>query len=565
MVVLEQQVRTLIEGAIRAAQAAGDLPEAELPALAIELPQRPEHGDFATPAALSLARPLRRPPRAIAEAIVRHLPANDLLASAEIAGPGYVNLRISAGWLAGQVDRVLEQGAGYADSSAGQGRPANVEFVSANPTGPLTVGHARNAVLGDVLANVLAATGWRVTREYYYNDAGLQMRTLGESLKLRLLQLLGEEAPLEDKHYQGEYLAEIARAMLREHGPAVAERDWSFFKDYARQAIFAEIHATLDRLGIGFDVLSNEASFYESGAIWQVLERLRAAGYAYDQDGAVWLRATGFGADKDRVLVRSTGEPTYRLPDIAYHADKLDRGFELVVTVLGVDHIAEVPDIGHALRVLGYDDSRLRPLVYQFVTLIRNGEVVKMSTRQANYVTLDELLDEVGPDAVRFFMLMRAGETPIEFDLDLAKRQSEDNPAFYVQYAHARCCSILRKAQEDERRKTKDESEPGSHPSSFVLLPSSELVAHPSELVLIKQILRLGDVLVSCADRIELHPLTFYARDLASAFSAFYRDCPVLTAESPALIGARLKLVAAARVALARSLGLMGMTAPEQM
>jgi arginyl-tRNA synthetase len=550
---VQERLHNLIEQALRAAQAAGELPAADLPELVIEQPQRPEHGDFATPVALALAKSISRPPREIAQAIARHLPADDMLASVEIAGPGYVNIRLSPSWLARQVDRVLEQGAHYADSQIGQGRRAQVEFVSANPTGPLTVGHGRNAVLGDTLANVLAAAGWRVTREYYYNDAGLQMKTLGESLQVRLRQLIGEDVALAEHHYQGEYLADIAQKTLAEHGPAAVERDWTFFKDQARQAIFEEIHATLERLGIGFDMLSNEASFYENGAIWRVLERLRAAGYAYDADGAVWLRATAFGADKDRVLVRSTGEPTYRLPDIAYHADKLERGFDLVVTVLGIDHIAEVPDIAHALRVLGYDDSRLRPLVYQFVTLIRNGEAVKMSTRKANYVTLDELIDEVGPDAVRFFMLMRASETPIEFDLDLAKRQSDDNPVFYVQYAHARCCAILRKAARQER----------SNVQTFER--SSVDLTHPSELALIKAILQLGEVLKTCAARIELHPLTFYARDLASAFNAFYRDSPVLAAESPALIGARLKLVAAARIALARALELMGLAAPEQM
>ena len=266
------------------------------------------------------------------------------------------------------------------------------------------------------------------------------------------------------------------------------------------------------------------------------------------------------------MLVRSTGEPTYRLPDIAYHADKLERGFEQVVTVLGVDHIAEVPDIAHALRVLGYDERRLRPLVYQFVTLMRHGEAVKMSTRQANYVTLDELIDEEGADAVRFFMLMRASETPIEFDLDLAKRQSDDNPVFYVQYAHARCCSIVRKAEADDRQPTTD-GHISLEDDQTVVDGQSSVVAlsHPSELALIKQILRLGDVLAGCAAKLELHPLTFYARDLAAALNTFYRDCPVLAAGSAGLIGARLQLVAAARVALARALGLMCMAAPEQM
>jgi arginyl-tRNA synthetase len=312
-------------------------------------------------------------------------------------------------------------------------------------------------------------------------------------------------------------------------------------------------------------VLTNEASYYESGAIWRVLEQLRERGYAYDADGAVWLRATAFGVDKDRVLVRSSGEPTYRLPDIAYHADKLARGFDLIVTVLGVDHIAEVPDIAGALRVLGYDADRLRPLVYQFVTLLRHGQVVKMSTRKANYVTLDELIDEVGADAVRFFMLMRSSESPIEFDLDLAKQRSEENPVFYVQYAHARCCSILRKAAEqgmgDRGWGLGVVSASDPHP----LTPIPQPLAHPAELALIKEILRLGDVLRSCATSFDLHQLTFYARDLASALNVFYHKCPVLAAEDPAQVQARLRLVQATRIALARALGLMGMSAPEQM
>jgi arginyl-tRNA synthetase len=542
----------MIVSALRAAQTSGALPPAEVPEIVVEQPQRPEHGDFATPVALGLAKQLGRAPREIAQAIVAHMPANDLIAAVEVAGPGYVNMRLRPDWLASQVDQILARGKRYADQDLGHGRRAQVEFVSANPTGPLTVGHGRNTVLGDTLANVLAATGWRVTREYYYNDAGLQMRNLGESLKLRVRQLLGEDVELAENHYQGEYLVDIAKKTLAEHGPSIGERDWIFFKEQARQAIFADINVTLQTLGISFDVQTNEASFYESGAIWRVLERLRAQGYAYDADGAVWLRATAFGADKDRVLVRSSGEPTYRLPDIAYHADKLERGFDLIVTVLGVDHIAEVPDIANALRALGYDADRLRALVYQFVTLLRHGQVVKMSTRKANFVTLDELIDEVGADAVRFFMLMRSSESPIEFDLDLAKRQSDENPVFYVQYAHARSVGIL--------DRTAPERGIAFDPAADVLL-----LIHPSELALIKEILRLSDVVKSCATRFDLHQLTFYARDLASAFNAFYRDCPVLGAEDAALVGARLKLVKAARVGLARALGLMGMRAPEQM
>jgi arginyl-tRNA synthetase len=550
--VLRSAIQQLIEAALQAAQADGSLPPFELPEIVVEQPQRPEHGDFATPVALALAKPLRRPPNAIAQAIVAHLPASEMLAAVELAGPGYVNLRLRPGWLAAQVDCVLTQGHRYADVDQGQGRRAQVEFISANPTGPLTVGHGRNAVLGDTLANVLAAAGWHVTREYYFNDSGLQMKNLAESVRLRARQEIGEALEFPDTYYQGEYIREIADGLLAQHGPAVLERDWTFFRDAAVEAIFANIRATQTRLGMHFDVYSNEANFYSSGAIWQVLERLRERGYIYDAEDAVWLRATAFGADKDRVLVRSTGEPTYRLPDIAYHIDKLERGFDLIVDVLGADHIAAVPDIMSAVHALGYDADRLRPLVYQFVTLMRHGEVVKMSTRKANYVTLDELIDEVGADAVRFFLLMRSADTPIEFDLDLAKRQENENPLYYVQYAYARTAGIL--------ERTAPERGIAFDPSADV-----QLLAHPSELALIKQILRLAEVVQSCAARLELHPLTFYARDLASAFNTFYDDCPVLVAGDATLVGARLKLVKAAQIALARALGLMGMQAPEQM
>jgi arginyl-tRNA synthetase len=475
-----------------------------------------------------------------------------MVASAEIAGPGYVNFRLRPDWLARQVDRVLAAGPRYADQELGAGRRAQVEFISANPTGPLTVGHARNAVLGDTLANVLAATGWRVTREYYFNDGGLQMKNLAESARLRARQELGEAVEFPEDYYQGEYIREIARNLLAQHGPAMLERDWTFFRDQAVEAIFADIRRTQERLGIHFDMYTNEARFYDSGAIWRVLERLRERGHVYEADGAVWFRATQFGADKDRVLVRSTGEPTYRLPDIAYHVDKLERGFDLIVDVLGADHIAAAPDIISAVRALGYDADRIRPLVYQFVTLVRHGELVKMSTRKADYVTLDQLIDEVGADAVRFFLLMRSSDAPIEFDLDLARRRSDENPVYYVQYAHARTAGILDRAAPEK---------------DIAFDPAADVrpLAHPSELALIKEILRLGDVLAACAERLELHPLTFYARDLASAFNDFYRDCPVLAAPETALVGARLKLVKAARIALARALGLMGMQAPESM
>lgn len=549
---LHTQIQALIERALRAAQAAGDLPDVTLPEISVERPSRPEHGDFATPVAMPLAGPMKRTPREIAETIVEYLPSSDLIAGVEVAGPGFINFRLSPDWLATQVDRILAKGPRYADPALGQGRRVQVEFVSANPTGPLTVGHGRNAVIGDTLANILEAAGWDVTREYYYNDGGLQMKVLGESVKLRLRKLLGEPVEFPEEYYQGEYLVEIAQKILDEYGEDVVERDWEFFKAYAEEEIFAEIRATLECLNIVFDVFTNEVDFYENGAVWNVVDRLRERGYAYDRDGAVWFKATAFGSDKDRVLIRSTGEPTYRLPDIAYHIDKLERGFDLVINVLGADHVAQAPDVKNALRALGYDDSRIQAIFHQFVTLVRAGEAVKMSTRRATFVTLDELIDEVGADAVRFFMIQRSPDAQMTFDLELATEQSDENPVYYVQYAHARTAGILERNAPAYGVTYDSEADVG-------------LLTHPAETALINEMLRLGEVLQLCAERLEPHQLAFYARDLAGAFSAFYRDCPVLTAEDDGLIAARMKLVRAAQTALARVLDLMGMTAPKEM
>jgi arginyl-tRNA synthetase len=418
-----------------------------------------------------------------------------MIGNVRIAGPGFVNVSLDKGWLARQVDRVLERGASYADLNLGEGRRAQVEFVSANPTGPLSVGHGRNAVIGDTLANVLEAAGWDVTREYYYNDGGRQMEVLGESVKLRLRELLGEDIDFPAEYYRGEYLREIAREILDECGPDAAGRDRTFFKEYAEERIFAGIRDSLGRLGVRLDVFTNETALRERGALELVLGQLRQKGYAYDAEGAIWLRSTGLGADKDRVLVRSNGQPTYRLPDIAYHVDKLERGFDLVVDILGSDHIAELPDITAALRALGYDAGVIRPVYHQFVTLIRDGQLVKMSTRRATFVTLDELVDLAGPDAVRFFMLMRSPASQMEFDLNLARERSENNPVYYVQYAHARAVGILDRTAPER---------------GIVLDPSSDVtpLGHPSEMALVRDVLRLDEIIEQCAERLEPQYLT---------------------------------------------------------
>ncbi len=565
---IRDELASLLTQAAQDAQRAGALPPFDLPPLTVERPKQAGYGDYASAAALALARLAQRPPLAIAQAIVQHIPPTDVLGKVEVAPPGFINLTLSDAWLARQVDAVLAAGMSFGNLDIGQGRKAQVEFVSANPTGPLTIGRTWGAVLGDVIANLLTAAGYQVTREYYFNNAGRQMRILGESVRARYLQLLGHDAPFPDEGYQGEYVSEIARAILAAHGTAWVEEDWRPFKEAAEAAVFANIRATLERFGVFFDVWFNESSLYESGEVERTLAALRERGYAYDADGAVWFRATAFGAEKDRVLVKSSGEPTYRLPDIAYHVNKLARGFDLIVNIFGADHKDEYPDVIAGVRALGLPADRIRVIIHQFINLVQNGKQVRMSTRRANYVTLDDLLDEVtvtnpetgisipGKDPVRFMLLTRSPDSPMNFDQGLAKRQSNENPVYYVQYAHARIASILRYAQET-----------GAIGDALPQEGDVSLLTHPAEMALIRKVLELPEVIEQAVAKLAPHHLTHYAQDLAATFHTFYRDCRVVSAE-PAdrpLMLARLKLVAATKIALARTLGLMGMTAPERM
>jgi len=557
---IQDQLAPLIHQAIVAAQASGALPAFETPAaetIPVERPKQEDHGDFATAIAMQLAKIAGRPPRQIAEAIVAHLPLDPtgLLASAEVAGAGFINLRLGVPWLARQVDRVLADGPHYADPSIGTGLTAQVEFVSANPTGPLTVGHGRGAVIGDTLSNMLEAGGYQVTREYYFNDGGLQMKNLAESVRVRARQALGEGVEFPADLYVGAYISAIAQDLIARDGPAVVDQEWTVLRDEAVAVIFTDIRRTLERLGVRFDVYFNEMALYDRERpvnVWRTVEELRARDLAYDAEGAVWFRATAFGADKDRVLVRSSGEPTYRLPDIAYHVDKLQRGFDLSVNVLGADHIAQYPDILAAVGALGHAAARVRIVTNQFVTLLRDGEVVKMSTRRATYVTLDELIDEVGADAVRYFMINRSPDSQFEFNLNLAKEQSDENPVYYIQYAHARTAGILLR-------------QAPKYAIAFDPEADVRLLGHPAEVALIGQILRLEETLVSGIKRLEPQHLATYATELATRFSTFYRDCRVLRPEDTPLSQARLKLVRATHIALARALELMGVRAPEEM
>jgi len=522
----------------------------ELDSIGFERPKQPEHGDWATSLAMTLAKELKRNPREIAQELVGAMsPDPAFVSGVEVAGPGFINFRMSGEYMRRQLLEAVTQQSRYGTGRAHAGRRAQVEFVSCNPTGPLTVGHGRQAAIGDCLARLLEAQGYRVEREYYFNDAGLQMRVLAESVLYRYRELLGRGGDFPEDHYQGEYIRDIAAACRAERGDGLGEADLEFFKSKAVEAIFAEIRATLGRMGIAFDAYFNESSLFDSGGVEQTLAMLRAKGKAYEKDGAVWFRATDYGAEKDRVLVRSTGEPTYRLPDIAYHRHKFDRGFDLILDVFGSDHQATYPDVMSALRALGYDTSKMDVRIHQFVTLTRAGEQVKMSTRKANFVTLDELFDEVGVDAARYFFLMRRMEAHLDFDLDLAKKQSDENPVYYVQYAHARICSILQHAQEMNVERERSDL---------------TLLREPEEVNLIKFLIEFPDLVRGAAESREPHRIPTYLQELAGIFHGFYHKHRVVT-EDKGLTNARLDLCGAARTVLANGLRLLGVSAPERM
>jgi len=549
---MKRHVERLIRSALEAAIAAGQLKAQSVPPFSVETPGNPSFGDVATNAALVLARGEGRSPHAIAQTIVEHVqataPPGWLEVPPQVAGPGFINFHLSPAFWQATLREALAAGESYGRSATGAGRRALVEFVSANPTGPLTVGHGRNAVIGDTLARLLVANGWQVEREYYFNNAGRQMKVLAESVRARYLELIGHPASFPEDGYQGEYIRDIARGLFERHGAALAADHGTAFRDAAEQSIFAAIRATQERLGIVFDRYFNEDSLY-SGAIERTLAALEARGLVRRREGAVWLDGAAVGLEQDRVLVKSSGEPAYRLPDIAYHVDKLARGFDAVIDVLGADHVAEHQEVAAALRALGADAARIRPVIYQFVTLTRHGEQVKMSTRRAEYVTLDELLDEVGADAARFFFLMRKSDSHLEFDLDLAKQQSTDNPVFYVQYAHARIASVLRQAAE----------------LGIALAPEPDLapLGEP-EVEVVRAVASYPDVVEAAARDLEPHRIVFHVLDLAGAFHRYYNRERILT-EDRALTQARLALVRAVQQVLRSALGLAGVTAPERM
>ena len=554
---LRSRVRAAIEEAWQRAVAAGTLPAAAdgatLPEVEIARPASEEHGDLASNLALKLARPYRRAPLEIATALAAEIekgaaePASPI-ASVEVAPPGFLNLRLSDHALEETIGSVLAAPEAWGRVAPVRPRRVNVEFVSANPTGPLTIGNARGAFIGDLLCRILEAGGQDVTREYYFNDSGAQVSHLGASV---LAVRNGEPVP--EDGYQGAYVEELAQALPNEFLVAATEPGADGADVVGRWAaarVREGIEASLERLGVHFDVWKSEASLHSEGWVERAIERLRAGGHIYDQDGAIWFRSTAFGDDKDRVITRSDGRPTYFAADIGYVTEKFSRGFDQLIYIWGADHHGTVARVRNAAQAMGYDPGAVQVLLYSWVRFIRDGVEISMSKRAGEFITLDELLQEVGVDAARWFFASRTATSAIDFDIELAKKQSAENPVYYVQYAHARVASILRKA------------------ATVGVAPAMDVaggLAGAPEAALARVIARLPEVVEDAVLAEETHGVTAYATELATQFHAFYRDAKVVDATEPERSAKRLALAAAAKTTLSNALGLLGISAPESM
>jgi arginyl-tRNA synthetase len=555
---VQRDLAELFRAALERAVAAGAL-DLDLGAVGeplLERPRLPEHGDWATNVAMVLAKAAKAPPRKVAEAIVAHLELPDWVAGVEVAGPGFINVRLDQRWFAGLVRRVVAAGESFGAIDLGHGERVNVEFISANPTGPLHVGNARLAPMGDALANLLTATGHKVEREYYFNDAGNQIEQLGASVEAAYLQLLGRPAEVPADGYKGAYVADVASELRAEQGDALADLDpagrRARITDWAFRRMLAGIKQTLARLGVEFDVWFSERTLHDTGAIAETVEELRARGVVEERDGAVWLRTTQFGDDKDRPLIRSNGAPTYFGADAAYYRDKRRRGFDRLIFLWGADHHGYVPRMRAVVRAFGDPDDTAEFLISQLVSLVRAGRPAKMSKRAGDIATVDDLLDEVGKDAFRYTMLRFSLDAPIEFDVEAVTRQSLDNPVYYVQYAHARIASVIRQGAD----------------TGFSPLAVEEadlgLLTHPMEAALLRRLAAFEEQVLTAASQRAPHRLARYAEDLAAAFHRFYGECRVLT-DDHALSSARWWLVVSTRQVLANTLSLLGVDAPERM
>ena len=551
---IEERLAALVREALTAS--AGELGlEGDLPDVELSTPKQKEHGDFATNVALALAGRVGRPPREVAEVLVSHLPAVPFIERVQVAGPGFVNLFVTDEWLHDALRDAVRLGPAFGRGTP-LGRSVQVEFVSANPTGPLHIGHARNAVIGDAVAAVLEAAGWTVQREYYFNDAGRQMDLFGASVEARYLQRFGHDAEIPDEGYHGAYIGDVAEDLAATFGDVFVdlppeERHARILHEAAAR-ILAQIKATLERFGSRFDRFLHEMELHDSGEVREAVDRLRERGHVYDADGAVWFRSTDFGDDKDRPLIKANGAPTYFAADCAYLVDKFGRGFDHLIYVWGADHHGGVVRVKGAAEAMGFDPGAVEIVLYQFVTLYRAGQLVRMSKRAGDIVLLDELLDEVGVDATRFTLLSRSNDSPIDFDIELVKRQTMDNPVYYVQYGHARIASILRHAAE----------------RGIALRPVEEvdlaLLSTEAETDLLKAIAELPGQVREAAELRAPHRLAYFAQELASRFHRFYTECRVVT-EDEGLTQARMWLATGAKQAIANVLALLGVQAPEAM
>jgi arginyl-tRNA synthetase len=567
---LRALVRMLVEQGIETLRAQGTLPaDLEIPAFVIERPKERSHGDFSSNVAMLLSRPAKSNPRALAQALVAALPPSDAIASVEIAGPGFLNFRLTETAWQGQLRTILEQGDAYGRNDSGNARRAGVEYVSANPTGPLHVGHGRAAVIGDCIARVLDANGWDVRREFYYNDAGAQIENLARSVQARALGKTPDDPSWPENGYRGDYIVDVARGYLEGDtvsfdGHAVTgakdPHDLDAIRNFAVAWLRREQNADLEAYGVSFDVYFLESSLYADGKVEETVRELVAHGHTYEEGGALWLRTTDFGDDKDRVMRKSDGSYTYFVPDVAYHLSKWQRGYQRAITELGADHHGSLARVVAGLQALDCGIPRGWPeyVLHQMVTVMRSGEEVKISKRAGSYLTLRDLVDEAGRDATRWFLLARRPDSQLTFDIDLARSQSLDNPVYYVQLSHARICGLWRQLR--ERGLSYDAARGASLPLEL----DGDSAASRATHGLLTELSRWPDVVAAAGEHLEPHLVTAYLHELAQAFQSYYNDHQFLV-DDPDLRNARLALAQATRQVLANGLGLIGISAPESM
>ena len=505
-------------------------------------------GDYSSNIALKLAKKLKKTPIEIANNIAEHKNHKSDIFKISASAPGFINFHISNNYYLGILNQILKDAKNFGKKKK-LNKSANVEFVSCNPTGPLTVGHGRQAILGDMVSNILTWNGYDVTREYYYNDAGKQMRVLAESCYAKYAQQIDKDVDMPENGYIGTYLDEIASKIVDNHGKNL-EKNNSIFRDFTEKEIFSNIKNTLDSIGIKFDVFSKEGTFYKNGAIDNVLKKLKEKDLTYEKDGAVWFKTSALGKEEDKVLVKSSGEPTYRLPDIAYHADKVDRGFDLIVDIFGADHIDTYPDVILGLKCLDKKTSHIKVVIHQFVTIKKGGEIVKMSTRKANFITLDELKDQLSSDIIRYFFIMRGANSHLDFDLDLAKDESEKNPVYYLQYANARISNLLTRYDKEISEKVKVD---------FTLLKEKD------EIALAKLLSEFPNKMDEVLKSLEPRKIATYLEEVAAAYHKFYGNHKVINSQNLDLSYARKKLCEATKIILTNGLTILGISAPERM